>query len=237
MKLATATAVTLLSGLATADYYASVLCVVPTVTVTATEKACNTYPGSYVTPPPANPPYITTANGYVTSCDYGSDFRSTIYVYPTGKPSYDASCAVYDHNTIISVNIVNINVVVNNYGQTTTVTSTKTEIPTYTPPPPPGPTYTYPGYNTSTSSYYPTGYSSSSSIVTYSSSKPYTSSSTAPYSSSSTYPIPIYTTSSSYPVPTYSSSSAPYVGSSSSAKTYPTPPIYPRGNRAARRAA
>jgi len=258
MKFATTTVVALLSGLASADYYTSVLCTAPTVTVTFTETACNTYPGSYVTQPPAppatNPPYITTANGQVTSCDYGSDSRSTVYVYPTGKPSYDAICGVYQQISLISLVVVHIDVVVNNYGQTTTVTSTKTDHPTWTPPPPPPPTYTPPvytnssstyssptGYNTSTSSpysSYPTGYSSSfssSSSNIYSSSNSssstYASSSSTPYSTGS---YPIYTTSHSSSVPTYSISA---YGSSSSAKIYSTPSIHQRGNRAVRREA
>jgi len=178
MKFTTTTAVALLSGLATADYYTSVLCTAPTVTVTVTESACNTYPGSSVTQAPAptasKPPYITTANGQVTSCDYGSDSKSTVYVYPTGSSNYDATCAVYSSTTVISVVIVNINIVVNNAGQTTTITNTKTDVPTSTPAPPPPPaTNTNPSYTNSSSTLVPgyyNGTSSSSFPTAYSSS-------------------------------------------------------------------
>lgn len=81
-------------------------------------------------------PYVTTANGMVTSCDY-HDGSSTVYVYPTGSGNYDATQAVYNENgVVVQINIITINITINN-GQTSTVTTTKTDNPTSTPAPPP----------------------------------------------------------------------------------------------------
>lgn len=75
-------------------------------------------------------PYVTTSGGSVTSVDY-SGSKTSVWVYPTGSPSHDATVAIYE-NDIINVVIININVQIIN-GATTTLTSTKSDKPTWVP--------------------------------------------------------------------------------------------------------
>jgi plastocyanin len=91
--------------------------------------------------------YVTTQGSTVKSIDYNGP-RSTVYAYPSGAPSnnHDCQVAVYEHNVIINIYVVNINIIVNN-GVTQTVTVTKTDIVTETPLPP-TPPYTPPPYST-----------------------------------------------------------------------------------------
>lgn len=131
------------------DYPASTY----TKTVTVTAPPTYGYPG----PAATGYPWVKTVDGYVTSYDYNGS-KTTVYVYPTGSASHDATVAVYDKTVIVNVFIINIDVTVVN-GQTTTKTVTKTDKPTYTPlPPPPKETYTA---STSTSKSY--SYSTSTS--------------------------------------------------------------------------
>jgi plastocyanin len=108
-----------------------ILCTdVPPSTVTTTVT---------VTAPPATitgSSWVKTVGGTVTSCDY-SGSQTTVYVWPTGSASQDVTVVIYQELTVIQVAVVNLNVVINNDGQTSTVTVTKTDTPTYTPPPPP----------------------------------------------------------------------------------------------------
>jgi len=138
MKFASFAALAAFSGLGAANYVVEVTCTEPAPTtiystVTVTECPHVTLPPP---PPPAKtpPPYISTSGGTVTSCDFGVNGYSTVWVYPTGTGTHQATCAVYQNNVFIEVNIVDIEVVIVN-GVATTYTSTLTNTVTYTPPP------------------------------------------------------------------------------------------------------
>jgi plastocyanin len=144
MKFSRVAALSMLSGLsiASSDYTTGVGCTVaPPSTVYKTVTVTTAAVGTQVSVSQARgattvAPYVTTANGMVTSCDYHGG-SSTVYVYPTGSGNYDATQAVYNENGIVvQINIITINITINN-GQTSTVTITKTDNPTSTPTPPP----------------------------------------------------------------------------------------------------
>ena len=138
MKFSSIAAIGALMGLSaanhvqTTDIEVDIVCTdAPPSTVTTTVT---------VTAPPTtatSSSWVKTVGGSVTSCDY-SGSQTTVYVWPTGSASQDITVVVYENTTVISVVIIDLDVVVID-GQTSTITVTKTDQPTYTPPPPPPP--------------------------------------------------------------------------------------------------
>ncbi|KAG4420168.1 hypothetical protein IFR04_006731 [Cadophora malorum] len=162
--------------------------VTQTVTVTAPQPHSTTYA------PYSLPPYVTTDHGIVTSVDYHGS-RSSIWVYPTGKPSRDCTVAIYENNVFVTVIVVNINVTVIN-GQTETITSTVTDAKaTWAPKPPQTETYTSRNSTVtmSTSTKIPHLTSSSSHISSNSSDKPHSTTSSSTHKSSSSTSMPYST--------------------------------------------